>query len=175
MALTKLNNNSLHAATGSVLQVVQGTQGTLVERDSTSHATTNLSKAITPKVSGSKVLITISMPFCSIRNSNSFADQFKPRLLKDGSVLVDLVGGGANVGYGIQSNSDDNNQSGGLFSILNYSYLDTMSGTSAITYSVDFAARIATEGKLVVNGMGNPANSHQTSITSTITLMEIAS
>ena len=159
---------------GSVLQVVQGTQGTRAESTSTSYATTNLSQAITPLISGSKVLITISIPFTTVRDDNSFAVMFKPRLLKDGSVLVDLVGGSSNAAYGIQQNSDDNNQSGGLFSIFNYSYMDTTTGTSAITYSVDFASRIATNGKLVVNGIGNPVNSHQTNVTSTITLTEVA-
>ena len=159
---------------GSVLQVVTGTQGTRAESTSTSYATTNLSQAITPKISGSKVLITISIPFTSVRDGNSFANMFKPRLLKDGSVLVDLVGGSSNTAYGIEQNSDDNNQSGGLISIFNYSYMDTTTGTSAITYSVDFASRIVTEGKLVVNGIGNPVNSHQVNVASTITLTEVA-
>lgn len=157
---------------GHVVQVVQGIQSTYVQSSSTSYVASNLSQAITPRVSGSKVLITLSMPFTVIRDGNSFANLFQPRLIKDGSTLVDFSN--ANTGIGIEQNSDDNVQSGGLLDVLNYQYLDTTTGTSAITYSVNFACRITTTGYVVVNGIGNPAYSQQFSVPSTLTLMEIA-
>jgi len=166
-------NQTLHAP-GHVIQVVQGQAATRVQSSAFSYVTSNLSQAITPKVSGSKVLIRLSMPFTSLRNGNSFANQFQPRILKDGVSHIDLIGGNSNVAYGYQSNSDDNNQSHGLFDILSYEYLDTTTGTSAITYSVDFRCRIATTGYVIVNGTGNPINSNLADVTSTLTLMEIA-
>ena len=166
------NGSGVHIP-GHVIQTVQGKQSTYVQTSSTSYVASNLSQAITPKVSGSKILITVSMPFCSIRNGNSYADLFMPRLKKDSSTLIDLANGDSAIG--IQQNSDDNNQSGGLQSILNYQFLDTTTGTSAITYSVDVACRVTSSGPYVlVNGIGNPVNSDQFSVTSTLTLMEIA-
>ena len=159
---------------GHIIQVVQDQESTRVQSSAFSYVTSNLSQAITPKVSGSKVLIRLSMPFTSLRNGNSFANQFQPRILKDGVSHIDLIGGNSNVAYGIQSNSDDNNQAHGMFDILSYEYLDTTTGTSAITYSVDFRCRIATTGYVIVNGTGNPINSNLADVTSTLTLMEIA-
>ena len=169
----KTSGHGVHIP-GHVIQVVQGQATTRVQSDAYSYVASNLSQAITPKVSGSKVLIRLCMPFSSIRNGNSFANMFQPRILKDGSSHIDLIGGNSNVAYGYQSNSDDNNQAHGMFDILSYEYLDTTTGTSAITYSVDFRCRIATTGYVIVNGTGNPINSNLADVTSTLTLMEIA-
>ena len=70
MALTTLNNNSLHAITdgsalknitGTVLQVVQFVWPTYQQVTQNSYQATGLTKAITPKSSSSNILVNISV------------------------------------------------------------------------------------------------------------------
>ena len=70
MALTKLNNNSLHGITdgsalknitGTVLQVVQFVWPTYQQVTQNSYQATGLTKAITPKSSSSNILVNISV------------------------------------------------------------------------------------------------------------------
>ena len=81
MALTKLNNNSLHAITdGSALKNVTGTVlqtvtadigGSAVTTTSSSHVTSGKSATITPKSSSSKIIIQLHLGDTAADNNHA--------------------------------------------------------------------------------------------------------
>ena len=62
MALTRINNQALLGATGSIIQVVSAelAKDTSATTTSTSYIDTGLSASITPKASGNKIKITVA-------------------------------------------------------------------------------------------------------------------
>ena len=153
MALTKLNNQSLSAVsalpaaidTGKVLQVVTAEKTGTYDVTSTL-ADVGLSAAITPSTSNSKILILHSSPGIALGTNDS---------------IVTLLRGSTTV-YNFNLYSTDN-----TWDALSttFSYLDSPSTTSAITYKIR-AKR--------VTGIFYYNYTNQVPSQATLTLMEIA-
>lgn len=113
-------------SSGSVLQVVQGTDSTQRSTTSGTFADTNLSVTITPTSTSSKVLVTWSHQVGS-QSNNSIRGAI--RLLRDSTVIaswnpVTFVNTG-------QPNGDS--------SCSSATYLDSPGTTSAVTYKTQFS------------------------------------
>jgi len=155
--------------TGSVLQVVSATKTDVATTTNTSPtAITGFSASITPTVSGSNVLVMVS---CATSNTNTSRGTFL-YLYKDGSLVTGAIGddtGSNRVRCMYKSRTHSNAQS----SQIGFSYLDSTTGTSSITYAVYFSAETATTAIL---GRDADANNfaHLGNYPSTITLLEVA-
>jgi len=159
MALIKLNNQSLTAVsalpagldTGKVLQVVQGITTTLVESTSNTLVDTTLSASITPLSSSSKILIQVSHPNSDKRNGNGYMQM---NLVRDSTVI-----------YTPTPQHFFTNSSVTLSAGIAFSYLDSPSSSSSVTYKTMFRNGNGSDGRIRVQNNGNA---------STIILMEIA-
>jgi len=168
MALTKLNNNSLHAitdgsalknVTGSVIQVIHATDTNGFGVVSGSFTDTGLSATITPSSTSSKILVTYS----ASAGVNTAARM----------MLFNLVRGSTNIGQpdSVQSFSStrtifvsgtDNSHQ------VHFEVYDSPATTSATTYKVQ--CRINGTGTIFV-GRRSSDDAQQPV---TLTLMEIA-
>jgi hypothetical protein len=139
---------------GGVIQVVQGTFGTLVSSSSSTFVDTGLTATITPKFATSRILCVVSMNGCAKdTNNNGLALQ----LLRNATVISNFVNTG---GF---TNSTATNR----FGSCSTNFLDSPATTSATTYKVQFSAPQNTGNVYIcIDGASS---------TSTITLMEIAS
>ena len=149
------------AATGKVLQVVQGTATTTMLTTSTAYADTNLTANITPSSTSSKIYVTV--------NQNVTLDDATDDRVGGGLRLLRVLSGVETVIYGgdqayemfFENNTGNATQN---FITVNRNYLDSPSSTSQLTYKTQ--GRVYQSGdQLQFNG-GN--------IEATITLMEIA-
>ena len=155
MAIITLNNNSLSSvtslpaaiSTGKVLQVVVGTTSTEASSSSATFADTNLTAAITPSATSSKILVKVDHPGIFVGASS----QVGLKLFR-GSTELDALR------YMLDTN-DTTRQHGSI----NFTFLDTPSSTSSLTYKTQFNNEQAADN--VVMQKGNNF--------STITLMEI--
>jgi|21_taG_2_1085346.scaffolds.fasta_scaffold89367_2 hypothetical protein len=136
--------------TGSVLQVVQATTGTQVASSSTSKADTGLTASITPSSTSNKILVTISQLGLDKRSSDTYMDLITLR----GS--TEIHSANAQLLYDGSSNNDTGS--------CTWSYLDSPSSTSSVTYKTQFSS---------VSGTAQVA-CQWNSATSTIILQEIA-
>ena len=152
MSITKLNNLSISAVTalpsgvgGKVLQVVTATDTSERSTTSTSYVTgsNTLSASITPSSASNKILIFVST---TIGNTSTTSFTY-----------VTVYRGASNLGTSAGFINQRAAQSGGSFS-----YLDSPSSTSSLTYQVYFKVE-ANTGYLVASGTS-----------SSITVMEIA-
>jgi len=179
MALTKLNNNSLHAitdgsalknVTGSVLQVVSTPKLDVFSTSSSSlESITGLSADITPISTSSKIMIFASV---SLGSSNS-----------DNNILLAVTRGDTEIYKGDQFGSNRQRAGGGVHYMhgasqvqgtysTNIMYLDSPITTSAVTYKVKAQVN---NGVLYVNRTGDSTDDgNRASFVSSITLMEIA-
>jgi hypothetical protein len=127
IASARINNSSLSAISalpagvgGKVLQVVNATDSTIRSTTSTSYVTASntLSVNITPSFTSSKIFIIVNSSAYKIGNSTSFA------LFKNASILsfMAIIG------------------TGGVDPIIPFafSYLDSPSSTSTLTYQLYF-------------------------------------
>jgi hypothetical protein len=135
---------------GSVLQVVQGQYSTTVTSSSTSYIATGLTASITPTSTSSKILVLVSHPSIDKRLSNTYLGL---RLNRDGSVIAAFTNQDM---FNAQTNVTSSN--------ISYTYLDSPSSTSALTYSTVFNSG-GGGAQVSINWNGGP---------STLTLMEIA-
>lgn len=140
---------------GKVLQVVQGTTTTSTYIATTSFTDTSLSATITPSASSSKILAIISQ-YCRIEDNTALA-KVGYQLLRDSTAVYTIDGGGNQAGLFITA---QNAPSIEMRAVLNGTYLDSPSTTSAITYK--------TQG----NTADNVYFQHNSTI-STLTLLEI--
>ena len=133
MAIIKPNNNTLSSitalpaaiATGVVLQAVTATDGTGLSSSSTSYIDTGLSASITPSSSSNKVLVLVSMGVFGADASGSAGAAHK--LLRDSTDLV------------IHSSNGAHGMSGYIYTAgTSFTYLDSPSSTSSLTYKVQF-------------------------------------
>ena len=153
MALTQVQSGmvqqlaSANMPTGSVLQVVQGTNASNTSTTSSSPVSTPLSVSITPKFSTSKILITYHAP---VYNTTS-GGQIYLYFYRNGSALI----GGTRAG-------DSYSSSGGIVTMSSSSLLDSPSTTSATTYAIYISAGV---GTAVIGDSG---------VNQVITVMEIA-
>jgi len=133
---------------GTVLQVVSATRSTGTSTTSTSYVTSNLSAAITPTLSSSKILIMFHA-HCSKNGDSGIW-----LALKRGATQISEFIGNAFFEF-------NGNMGGSSCSIA---YLDSPATTSSTTYEIFFKSQAGTStaNMFVNNAMG------------TITLMEIA-
>ena len=158
MAIIKPNNNTISAITalpaaiptGKVLQVVQGSTTTSVTH-STTYADTNLSATITPSSTSNKILILINQ-HCYLQGVGGGAT----RILRDSTTIQTFS---QNYAHYIDVTNANTRQ------YFSYSYLDTPSSTSALTYKTQ-----ARE----YSGGHNDFQTQNDNLTSFITLMEVA-
>jgi hypothetical protein len=137
---------------GTVLQVVNAVDTTLVNSTSTTLADTSLTASITPTSASSKILVMVST--CVAKTTGSTDSGLKLAITRNGSALSSY-----SVAYGAWTGSSAYARSGYAFN-----YLDTPATTSALTYKLQFASMVA--------GVSVAVN-HDYS-TSTITLIEVA-
>ena len=137
--------------TGSVLQVVQGTYATQTSSSTSTYADTGLTATITPSSSSNKILVFITHPEC-FKSSANAANRIRMMLVKNGSNLIQID---EDIGW---TNSATSNTFG-----ISFSYLDSPSSTSALTYKTQFANPVNVAAVYV----------QYNNMTSAITLMEI--
>jgi hypothetical protein len=138
------------ASGGKVLQVVQGTYATQVNNSTTTYADTGLTATITPSATTSKILAIISHAQVNKTNGNA-GSAVSIKLLRGASDIYSAFA----VGYTNTTLSQNHN--------VSFSYLDSPSSTSALTYKTQFAnITAAAEAGVQTNNT-----------TSTILLLEI--
>ena len=141
---------------GSVLQVVQGTNTAWSTTSSQSLVATGLFVNITPKFASSTILINISIN--GLWNGGSTSNTIYFDLYKNGSSIV----------YLDRSSGNNSNPYGGANS---YSYVDSPNTTTQIRYELWFCNSTANQcGFNNYTGSGGANNRTR----STITAMEIA-
>jgi len=146
------------AATGKILQIVQGSHASSVETTSTSYVDGGLSASITPSATSSKVLVMVNQSLRTRRDSSGDAQGGAIKLLRDTTTII-----GGTQAYEIYLEIT------GATMIDKYSrtcleILDTPSSTSSLTYKI--------QGKAYQSGW--KVHFQPGSIPSIITLMEIA-
>jgi hypothetical protein len=145
--------NTAYIATGSVLQVVNATYGTLVANTTTAWVDTGLTATITPKFSTSKILIIVSQNGIAKDSSST-------------SVAVQLLRGATAITQFSNTSGFTADSSANRIGSVSTSYLDSPATTSATTYKTQFSST-QNSANAYVNVDGGAS-------TSTITLMEIA-
>ena len=138
---------TLNLQSGSVLQVVTGTDSSAANITSTSFVDTGLSASITPSATSSKVLVICSMhTFVYAPGDIPYAYL---KLLRDSTSLTEFQSGTK----GDAHESDNNSY---LAAAPTVAYLDSPSSTSSLTYK--------TQAKYAGSGSGyiTTANSGQT-------------
>ena len=163
-------------ASGSVLQVVQTVKTDTYASGSLSAHTTASSNAIevsiTPTNSSNKIYIMVSLHGSSSYWGGVSAGAWQGFLMKDGSVLVQGDASGSRQRMTMRSGDSD---STGVEEPLNFNYLDTAGGTSAITYGVRLHNSDNGSKELYLNKSPDDSDSQTTTTrtVSTITAMEI--
>lgn len=148
--------------TGAVLQVVSTTKADIFTTTSTTTVSiTGLSATITPSSTTSKILVFYNI---SAGNATSAANYFA---LHRGATQLASGTGGSSANTTFINDLQAAVSTFGTF-IINGSYLDSPSTTSATTYEVKVATAT---GTLCINRRGNDA---AWGMSSTITVMEIA-
>ena len=123
--------------TGKVLQVVSASINTETSSSSTSYADTNLTAAITPSASNSKVLVLVNQNSIGKQSSDNGGkiqlvrgstalNMFENDFGRNGSTALNIVGG---TGYG---------------------FLDSPSTTSETTYKTQFACSVSANASIFV-------------------------
>jgi len=143
----------LAKATGSVLQVVQGTTATGVANSTTTYADTGLSASITPISANSKVLVLVSQNGL-YKTAGSSANSIYLKLLRGATDLQVFA-----VSAGFDSVAIARYLGG-----ISTAFLDSPATTSAVTYKTQF--RNETPAASVSVNFAAP--------TSAITLIEVA-
>ena len=156
-------------AGGSVLQVVQGTLGTRQSASSNSFTNSNLTVAITPKFSTSKVLVRATFLF-----SQSAASAHNQDNMKAFTIFRDST----NIAPHNSAFLYHQNEVGGTTSDFQeqtenvaIEILDSPSTTSSITYSLRYKTDNPSQITIFVNGRGHGSGHEGSCI---ITAMEIA-
>ena len=144
-------------APGHVIQTVTTNSNTRSTTTSTSYvAATDLSAAITPKSSSSKILVLFNV-MCRTYRASGADSSMKVGFSRDG---------GTTVLSPIRTRAYDYGSSGIIVeSSVSASYLDSPATTSALTYQIYYA---------YVNGTNATVNNFNPDSHSSITLMEIA-
>jgi len=136
MAIIKPNNNTISAitalpgaiATGKVLQVVSAHTATIANSSSTSYADTGLTASITPSSSSNKVVVLVNQSFAKMSGANTWGNMKVLRGSTDIGGSIPLRG----MGY----TGDTMELYFGM--AFNYSFQDSPSSTSALTYKTQF-------------------------------------
>ena len=154
-AASVLPASSLNNLRGAfrILQVVQGTNSTVVTNSTSTYADTNLSATITPRESASRILMIVNHAACYKAAGNAFSG-LNLRLVRGSTVIQTYTIG---LGYTAVSSEMTFN--------ANFTYIDSPATTSATTYKTQFA-----------NNVNAASVQVQTSNSlSTLTLLEVSS
>jgi hypothetical protein len=119
---------------GKVLQVVTGTTSTIANVASSTFADTNLTATITPTAATSKILVLTQQLF-RVDQTGSDDRQGRVRLRRDSTTIWDT---GLNE-MGIYVEANTGAQTLQSVQLFNYSFMDSPSTTSAITYKTQAA------------------------------------
>tara|TARA_B100001093_G_scaffold287653_1_gene274779 strand:- start:267 stop:944 length:678 start_codon:yes stop_codon:yes gene_type:complete len=144
------DNTFAEAGGGKILQVVGATTSTQVFNTATSYIDTGLTASITPSSTSSKVLIIIQQ----VLGKNVGNTWIDVNLLRDSTTLASMK----SIGYTASTQANYIGIGSG------FSYLDTPSSTSSLTFKTEFR-NVTASGTV---------NAQQDGSTSMITLMEIA-
>jgi hypothetical protein len=146
---------TLNLQSGSVLQVVQGTDNSAANITATTYQPTGLSASITPSSTSNKILVIVShSAFAYAPGAIPFAYL---QLLRDSTVLTDDYP----LGMKAALHGDGNAYLG---TTQNISYLDSPNSTSSLTYK--------TEGKYAGSGAGYLTTAYSDAVES-IVLIEV--
>ena len=154
MAATKLTGTvpDANAPSGSVIQVVSSVLSSSFSTASGSDQDTGLNASITPLSSSNKILIIVSTMLRATGSGNCYVYQKVWRgAIGSGTLLLD--------GYPMVGSSNTDHRGVG-----NFTYLDSPSTTSSVTYRISIHSGFAGSG-VYINSTTTP---------STLTLMEIA-
>ena len=173
-SIIKVNNiqNSSGTAYNFIKQVKQAvlTDVQTVSSLDTRTDVTNLSVAITPSSTSSKILVTTHISY-GAGNNNLYASGYLMRDSTDIGVNTTATGSQFNVSFGM----DLTGQANETYKLRNssMSFLDSPSSTSSLTYKVQ--VRVNSNGTLYINRTGQNANADYGSRgISTLTIMEVA-
>lgn len=157
---------------GTVLQVVQ-----TVKRDTWSYTATNtwgyisgLSATITPKSTSSKILISVSLS--QGEGSDAFPFYMLTRNQTDIDISDYISPGRRSMFTGVRTQASSRDQY--LISPVNFTYLDSPSSTSALTYEVKVNPMSTASRTVYINRSQTIGDGNQGTAMSTYTLMEIA-
>lgn len=143
------------ASSGSILQIVQGSDTTQRINSTSTYADTSLTASITPSSTSNKILVQVVHNGCGKEAGNS-ASELQIALLRDATQIGFASGGSTNV-------SEVN-----YFGSITISVLDSPSTTSSVTYKTQFKNYVNAASVRIGGGASTG------SILSTITLTEIA-
>ena len=141
---------------GKVGQVIQATTSSAVNVASTSFTDTGLTVNITPTATTSKVLVQVNQNIVTDIDTNLANSKIK--LLRDSTTAIDFTANIARIEAGSVSAVKFGN-------LTTFSYLDSPSTTSQITYK--------TQGAVSSTSNNGTARFQNSSVTSIITVMEI--
>ena len=141
---------------GKVGQVVQASTSTAVNVASTSVADTGLTVNITPTATTSKVLVQVNQNI--LTDIDTELGNSKIKLLRDSTTAIDFTANIARIEAGSVSAVKFGN-------LTTFSYLDSPSTTSQITYK--------TQGAISSTSNNGTARFQNSSVPSIITVMEI--
>lgn len=157
------------AGGGKVLQVVQTVSKTIFSHStSTLTAITGMDVNITPSATSSKILVQCTL-IISASNANSYGSV---QLFRDGSVVSGAIG---TLSGSKQQSSTANPKIDGTVvqKTLTFTYLDSPSSTSQLTYQPYIQKGLETVTLYVNQSGGEADNANHTRPISTITVMEI--
>ncbi|QDP53844.1 MAG: hypothetical protein GOVbin3332_28 [Prokaryotic dsDNA virus sp.] len=173
-SIIKVNNiqNSSGTAYNFIKQVKQAvlTDVQTVSSLDTRTDVTNLSVAITPSSTSSKILVTTHISYGG-SNNNLYASGYLMRDSTDIGVNTTATGNQFNISFGM----DLTGQANETYKLRNssMSFLDSPSSTSSLIYKVQ--VRVNSNGTLYINRTGDNSNADYGSKgISTLTIMEVA-
>ena len=156
-------------APGHVIQVVQGTLGSRQSAASSSFTNSNLTVAITPKFSTSKILVRSTFLFSQSKSSSQNQDNMKSfTIFRDSTNIAphnDAFLYHQNEVGGTTSDFQEQTENAAI------EILDSPATTSAITYSLRYRSDNPTVLTIYLNGRGHGSGHEGSCI---ITAMEIA-
>jgi len=125
------------AGGGKVLQVVSATTTTSTTSTSTSFSDSGLSASITPSSASSKILVLTNQVLLVVRvSSNGRIGRI--RLMRDSTEISGNASGSEMLGISVAANSGQDIRMASGFS---YTYLDSPSTTSSVTYKTQIAVQ----------------------------------
>ena len=164
--ITGLNVETGNLPAGSILQVVTASTSTEVANTTATMTDTGLSVNITPSSATNKILVFVSQPYRTARNSTSAYGSII--LLRDSTQLTSIPkssGGGFLLGY--NSTGPTTTDTRGVYSVT---YLDSPTTTSQVTYKTQMAVNSANNNAFIET----QENGTTDNATSYITVMEVA-
>lgn len=173
MALTQVQGQMILASgqsipkaalpSGSVLQVINSTTSSVISSTSNSYVTTGFNAVITPTSTSSRILVQMCL-YCYVQGSGSNQDLGMNFQIDRNGTKIFNNGASTYPGFYI-SGYPGTRTTDNLRGIINISYIDSPSSTSALTYTL-FWAKYTNASSIALNT--------DTPLTSSIILTEIA-